>query len=204
MGHTITSVALGLAGVATARADYARVAPVEQCLMADRSAEIELARSAAPDSVSRDAEVLVLMSCGYETVAKGGNGFVCFVERSWSDGSDDPEFWNPKGRAPLCVNAPAVRSYPPVMRKRTDLALVDPVRARGRPAHRGAGRRRRDRRSGSSPAASRSGTLRPAARRAHRDGLPPTRRTNRVVGSTNATLIARLVVMGERCMVRHA
>lgn len=100
------------------------MASVEQYLMADRSTEIALARSAALDSVSRDAEVLVLTPSGHEPAAKGGNGFVCFVERSWSDGSDDPEFWNPKARAPLCLNAPAVRSYLPLMRKRTELALA--------------------------------------------------------------------------------
>jgi len=100
------------------------MAPIEQYLMTDRSAEIALARSAAPDSVSRDAEVLVLTPRGYETAANGGNGFVCLVERSWSDGSDDPEFWNPKARAPLCLNAPAVRSYLPLTRKRTELALA--------------------------------------------------------------------------------
>jgi len=100
------------------------MAPIEQYLMTDRSAEIALARSAAPDSVSRDAEVLVLTPRGYETAVKGGNGFVCLVERSWSDGSDDPEFWNPKARAPLCLNAPAVRSYLPLTRKRTELALA--------------------------------------------------------------------------------
>jgi hypothetical protein len=119
---TGVGVALGLACSATARADAARMAPIEQYLMADRSAA--LARSAAPDSVPRDAEVLVLTPRGYETAAKGGNGFVCFVERSWGDGSDDPEFWSPKARAPLCLNASAVRSYLPLMRKRTELALA--------------------------------------------------------------------------------
>jgi hypothetical protein len=38
---------------------YPSMAPIEQCLM-DRTAEIVLARSAAPESISRDAEVLVL------------------------------------------------------------------------------------------------------------------------------------------------
>ena len=38
---------------------YPTMAPIEQYLM-DRTAEIALARSAAPESISRDAEVLVL------------------------------------------------------------------------------------------------------------------------------------------------
>ena len=39
--------------------------PVEQFLMADRNAEIALARSAAPESIARDAEVLVLGRRGF-------------------------------------------------------------------------------------------------------------------------------------------
>ncbi|HEY0799294.1 MAG TPA: hypothetical protein VGD54_00510 [Steroidobacteraceae bacterium] len=31
------------------------------------------------------------------------------VQRSWIAGTDDPDFWNPKLRAPICFNAPAVR-----------------------------------------------------------------------------------------------
>ncbi len=36
------------------------MAPIDQYLMADQSAEIALARSAAPESISRDAAVLFL------------------------------------------------------------------------------------------------------------------------------------------------
>jgi hypothetical protein len=74
--------------------------------------------------VSRDAEVLVLGSHGYETAAKGTNGFVCVVERSWSDPFDDPEFWNPKARSPQCFNAAAARSVLPVYLKRTEWVLA--------------------------------------------------------------------------------
>src|SRR5277367_4169709 len=66
-----------------AKTPYPNMAPVEQYLIADRNQEIALARSAAPESVSRDAEVLVLGLHGYETAVQGKNGFVCFVERSW-------------------------------------------------------------------------------------------------------------------------
>ena len=86
---------------------YTKLAPVDQYLMADRDAEIALARSAAPESIARDAEVLVLARHGFETAVKGKNGFVCIVGRSWTSG---PDFWNPKVRVPLCVNAPA-RAY---------------------------------------------------------------------------------------------
>lgn len=75
-----------------------------------REAEIALARSAAPPSVSSAADVLALGPNGYEVVAKGNNGFVCYVERSWAKEPGDPEFWNPKVRAPNCMNPEAVRS----------------------------------------------------------------------------------------------
>jgi hypothetical protein len=106
------------------KAPYPNMAPVEQYLMEDRSAEIALARSAAPDSISRDAGVLVLGRHGFETAIKGTNGFVCLVERSWTAPIDDPEFWNPKGRAALCLNAAAARTYLPRTIKKTELVLA--------------------------------------------------------------------------------
>ena len=39
---------------------YPSMAPIEQYLMTDRNAEIALARSAAPEAISRDATILVL------------------------------------------------------------------------------------------------------------------------------------------------
>jgi hypothetical protein len=89
---------------------YSKMAPVDQYLMADREAEIALARSAAPDSISRDAEVLVLGRLGFETAAKGTNGFVCIVGRSWTSAADQ-DYWDPRVRVPMCVNAAAARSY---------------------------------------------------------------------------------------------
>src|SRR5215468_902959 len=80
---------------------YPSMAPLDQYLM-DRNAEITLARSAAPESISRDAEVMVSGPRGYEPAVKGKNDFVCVVERSWTSPIDSPEFWNPKGRAPVC------------------------------------------------------------------------------------------------------
>ena len=104
--------------------NYPRMAPLDQYLMADRDDEVALARSAAPDSISHDAEILVLGRHGYESVSKGKNGFVCMVQRSWAAGIDDPDFWNPKLRAPICFNAPGVRSYLPLIIKRTELILA--------------------------------------------------------------------------------
>jgi hypothetical protein len=106
-----------------AQTPYPNMAPAEQYLM-ERSSEITLARSAAPESISRDAEVMVLGRHGYETAVQGKNGFTCMVERSWTSPIDDPGFWNPKGRAPICFNAAAARTYLPRTIKKTDLVLA--------------------------------------------------------------------------------
>ena len=119
-------VGLGAAGQSQAqdvKAPYPSMAPLDQYLM-ERNTEIALARSAAPESISRDAEVMVLGRHGYEIAAEGKNGFVCMVERSWTAGIDDPDFWNPKLRAPICFNPPAARTYLPITIKKTELILA--------------------------------------------------------------------------------
>src|SRR5579884_1989072 len=78
---------------------YPAMAPVSAYLMPE-SAEIALARSAAPKSISDDAEVMVLRQDGYTTAATGTNGFLCIVERSWGAATTESFFWNPKIRAP--------------------------------------------------------------------------------------------------------
>ena len=106
-----------------AKSPYPSMAPLDQYLMG-RDAEIALARSAAPDSISRDAEVMVLSRRGYETAVQGENDFVCMVWRSWAAKIDDPDFWNPKLRAPICLNAPAARFNVPLTVKKTELILA--------------------------------------------------------------------------------
>ena len=101
---------------------YPKMAPLEQYLM-DRTGEIALARTAAPESISGDAEVLVLGRDGFETAVKGKNGFVCIVGRGWSSAAD-PDFWNPRVRVPICMNSPAARTYLVAITKITDLALA--------------------------------------------------------------------------------
>ena len=102
---------------------YSKMAPVDQYLMADRDAEIALARSAAPESIAREAEVLVLGRQGFETAVKGKNGFVCIVGRGWTS-APESEFWNPKVRVPMCVNGAAARSYLLRVTRVTALALA--------------------------------------------------------------------------------
>ncbi|MGA8443019.1 MAG: hypothetical protein WB762_07340 [Candidatus Sulfotelmatobacter sp.] len=107
-----------------AKKPYLSIAPLDQYLIADADAEIVLARSAAPESISHDAGVLLLGRHGYETAVKSKNGFVCVVERAWMLPYDDPEFLNPEVRLPLCVNLPAARSHLPFTFKATQLALA--------------------------------------------------------------------------------
>lgn len=102
---------------------YSKMAPVEQYLM-DRDAEITLARSAAPEAISRDASIIVLTRHGYATAVEGKNGWVCWVGRGWMAMFDHPEFWNPKVRAADCLNPPAARTVLPYAYKRTELVLA--------------------------------------------------------------------------------
>src|SRR6516225_8869504 len=105
------------------KTSYPKMGPIEQYLM-DRDAEIALARSAAPESISRDAKVIVLGRHGYETAVEGKNGFVCGVERSWMNLFDQPEFWNPKVRGAICYNPQTARSVLPIIYLRTEMVLA--------------------------------------------------------------------------------
>jgi hypothetical protein len=132
LGVTIITSLVLLAGLGTAHQamaqdaapSYPKMAPVDQYLMADKAAEIALARSAAPASISRDATVLVLGRKGYETAAEGKNGFVCLVARGWSGPFDWPEFWSTKIRAADCLNPQAARSIVPILELRAKMAMA--------------------------------------------------------------------------------
>lgn len=113
----------------TGKTSYPAMAPLDEYLMADASAEIALARSAAPASIADGAEVKVLGREGYRTAVKGTNGFLCLVERSWGAGTDDPGFWNPKVRAPHCFNPVAARSFAPIYLMKTKLVLAGKSKA---------------------------------------------------------------------------
>jgi hypothetical protein len=120
---TVKMIALGLFALALALGTarhaqaqdannpYPSMAPLDQYLIPDRNAEIGLALSAAPPSISNDATVMVLGRHGYETAVEGSNGFVCIVERSWSKPNNDSDFWNSKVRAPHCFNPDAARTF---------------------------------------------------------------------------------------------
>ena len=118
-------IAMGCAvSSAAAQTDtYPRMAAIGQYLM-EEGAEIQLARSAAPNSISGDATILVLRRQGYETAVQGKNGFVCMVARSWLAAFDWPEFWNPKVRAADCMNPQAARSMVPIVLLRSKMVMA--------------------------------------------------------------------------------
>jgi hypothetical protein len=111
-----------------AKSPYPSMAPIAQYRM-DRDAEIAMARSAAPPSISRDAEIMVLGQKNFETAVKGTNGFICAVGRAFAGPLNNPEFWNPKNRSPICYNPPAARSLWPYARKQTGMALAGASKA---------------------------------------------------------------------------
>jgi hypothetical protein len=99
------------------------MAHLEQYLM-NPSAEVALARSAAPHAISDKATILTLEPQGYETAVSGTNGFTCLVERSWMSPFESAEFWNPKMRGPVCYNPAASKSILTYTLRRTKLALA--------------------------------------------------------------------------------
>ena len=93
-------------------------------LIADRAAEVALARTAAPSDISEKATVLVLTPKGYTEASRGTNGFTCIVMRSFAAAPDDPAFWNPHVSAPHCFNEPAARTVLPAVLAQIDWALA--------------------------------------------------------------------------------
>jgi hypothetical protein len=129
------ALALALCACSAARAQqqqapsqYPTMAPISAYLMAPAE-EIRLARTAAPPSISSHAEIMVLGKQGFYVAAKGTNGFVCMVSRSWFAGFADPDFWNPLSHGPECLNPPAVSSVLPQFLVRTQWVLAGATRS---------------------------------------------------------------------------
>ena len=107
---------------------YPTMAPIAHYRM-DRNAEIALARTAAPASISRDAEILVMGERNFEVAVRGKNGFVCVVGRAFAGPLNNPEFWSPRNRSPMCYNPPAARSLLPYAMKQAGMALAGASKA---------------------------------------------------------------------------
>jgi hypothetical protein len=120
---TVVSAGPGQTQAQDDKDKYPNMARLDQYMM-ERDAEIALARTAAPEDISRDATVLVMGRHGYETAVAGKNGFVCLVERAWMAPFDNPEFWNFKNRSPDCYNPPAARTVLPLIKMRTEMVLA--------------------------------------------------------------------------------
>ena len=123
-GLALLAWMIGSASAAAPTNAYPAMAPLPQYQSAGTADEIALARSAAPASISGNAEIMTLGTHGYDVAVKGKNGFVCLVERSWAKDFDDAEFWRPKMRAPQCLNAAAARTVLPAYLERTQWALA--------------------------------------------------------------------------------
>jgi predicted enzyme related to lactoylglutathione lyase len=88
-----------------------------------RTVEVALARSAAPEHVSRDATILVLHDGRYTVAVDGPNGVTCIVSRS-----------QPLSLEPICYDPEASRTILPMEVARVEARLagvpVDDVEAR--------------------------------------------------------------------------
>lgn len=139
MPHPISALALGCLISLAAPASAQRPFDVAPYLISDRDAEVALARTAAPHSVSDSATALVLTATGFVEAAQGSNGFTCVVLRSFSGGINDPGFWDPRVHAPICFNPPAARTVLPAMLARVKWLLggvtPDDAEARTRQAY---------------------------------------------------------------------
>ncbi len=106
-------------------------------MIADRAAEVALARTAAPRSITDSATVLVLTRIGFVEAHHGSNGFTCVVFRGFDGATTDPNFWNANVRAPQCLNPPASRTVLPNLMKRAEwiMAGVDTAEVDARTKH---------------------------------------------------------------------
>ncbi len=111
-----------LIATGSVRAEDRKYSPFSDYEM-PRESEIALARSAAPSSVSAHATVKVLTRGGFEVAAKGDNGFVCMVLRSWSAAPDPDSSYYAPLRGPICFDPVAARTVAPVEELRTRLGL---------------------------------------------------------------------------------
>jgi hypothetical protein len=113
-GLTLLLVSMQAVSVSGQSAKYP---PLSEYMMA-RDAEIALAQSAAPDSISGHATIKVLTASSFQVVHDGDNGFVCMVMRGWMAPTYTPAqfrdlVYEAKLRAPICFNPEASRTVLP-------------------------------------------------------------------------------------------
>jgi len=113
---------------ADASAQESKYPPIDRYLM-PRDAELALARTAAPPSLSERATIKVLTRSGFVVAHQGNNGAVCMVMRGFSAPTFTPAqfrdlVYDPTVRAPICFTAPAAKVAMPYYELRTALALA--------------------------------------------------------------------------------
>jgi hypothetical protein len=96
--------------------------------MMPRDAEMALARSAAPATISGRATIKVLTTAGYQVAHDGDNGFVCMVMRGWSAPTYTPApfrelVYDASVRAPICFDPGATRTVMPYYELRSRLGM---------------------------------------------------------------------------------
>lgn len=126
--HSTAVLLLASLGATALGAQSGSYPPLSEYLMA-RDAEIALARSAAPASISTRATIKVLTSSGYQVASPGDNGSVCLVLRGFSAPSYTPAqfrdlVYDATVRAPICFTAPAAKTALPYYELRTRLAMA--------------------------------------------------------------------------------
>jgi hypothetical protein len=123
----IACLVLANFGAAAGWAQDAKYPPLSEYMMA-QEAEIELARSAAPEKVSARATVKRLTTSGYKVAAQGDNGFVCIVLRGWAAATsitprERDQAYDAKLRAPHCFDPVASRTVLPLQELQAKLGL---------------------------------------------------------------------------------
>jgi len=118
---------LGNAGILLGQSPFPSRPRLRDYLM-PRDAEIALARSAAPASISDRATIKVLTPSGFEVASQGDNGAVCLVMRGFSAPTYTPAqfrdlVYDPTVHAPICFTAPAAKTAMPYYELRTKLAM---------------------------------------------------------------------------------
>lgn len=118
---------LGNFATGAAFAQGPKYPPVSEYLMTP-AAEIALAKSAAPESVSGHATVKVLTASGYKVAVQGDNGLVCIVMRGWSAPTYTPAqfrelVYDATIRAPICFDPVASRTVLPYYELRSKFGM---------------------------------------------------------------------------------
>jgi hypothetical protein len=127
MGTCLVVLLLESAGAATGWAQSSTYPALKDYLL-PQDAEVALARSAAPASISARATIKILTAKGYEVFREGDNGFVCMVMRGWTAPTYTPAqfrnlVYDPTIRAPICFDPQASRTVMPYYELRSRLGM---------------------------------------------------------------------------------